>query len=41
MGLSKSCGQWWKANEGVAHTREHLDRCVAAFMKVGKEFGVV
>ncbi len=25
----------------AAHTREHLDRCVEAFVKVGREFGVV
>ncbi|MBA7603743.1 MAG: glycine C-acetyltransferase [Calditrichaeota bacterium] len=25
----------------AAHTREHLDRCVAAFVEVGQEFGVV
>lgn len=25
----------------AAHTREHLDRCIAAFIKVGKELGVL
>ncbi len=25
----------------AAHTREHLDRCIAAFTKVGKEMGVI
>ncbi|MBR6813178.1 MAG: aminotransferase class I/II-fold pyridoxal phosphate-dependent enzyme, partial [Tidjanibacter sp.] len=25
----------------AGHQREHLDRCVAAFVKVGKELGVI
>jgi glycine C-acetyltransferase len=25
----------------AAHTREHLDRAIAAFTRVGKELGVV
>ena len=25
----------------AAHTREHLDKAIAAFIKVGKELGVI
>ena len=25
----------------AAHTREHLDRCIDAFVRIGKELGVV
>ena len=25
----------------AAHTREQLDRCIAAFIKIGRELGVV
>lgn len=25
----------------AAHNREHLDKCIAAFIKVGKELGVI
>ena len=25
----------------AAHEREHLDKCIAAFTKVGKELGVI
>ncbi len=25
----------------AGHEREHLDRCIAAFIKVGKELGVL
>ena len=25
----------------AAHTREHLDRCIDAFTRIGKELGVV
>ena len=25
----------------AGHNREHLDRCIAAFIKVGKELGVL
>ena len=25
----------------AAHTREHLDKCIAAFTKIGKELGIL
>ena len=25
----------------AAHEKEHLDRCIAAFTKIGKELGVI
>ena len=25
----------------AAHTREHLDKCIAAFVKIGKELNVL
>jgi glycine C-acetyltransferase len=25
----------------AGHTREHLDKCIAAFTKIGKELGVI
>jgi len=42
--IQKRHGKWiekYPTEEGTLHTREHLDKAIAAFEKVGKELGVI